>query len=156
MARDALSGIEVVAPYGNANAAYHFRLKADYLTFCGRNCESWIVLETTFSEAIDDPYTCKRCYKRGVEMTEASNIFDCIGQRVFEAKANTKAEAVAICINEAGLDALCLDDRINRQGINRADIAKLELFGLPFKILADRPKDNFPDHWRFYLEYRTK
>lgn len=87
-------------------------------------------------------------------LADPDGIFDRIATRIFEAKANTKAKAVAICINEAGLDALCRDDRISQQGGNRANIAQQTFHGLPFKVLADRPGDKFPDHWRFYLEYR--
>ena len=88
---------------------------------------------------------------------KASNIFDRIGERVHESWGNTKAEAVAICINEAGVDALLKDERIYRQQplANREALLKATLFGLPFKLLDDRPGDKFPSHWRFYLEYRS-
>ena len=52
---------QVVAPYGNANAAYHLRFKEGGLSFCGRKTEGWIVLQTTVSEAMGSAYGCKNC-----------------------------------------------------------------------------------------------
>lgn len=102
----------------------------------------------------DTPGVRENCYCR--DTTVQSNIFDRIATRIFEANANTNADAVAICINEAGLNALCADERIGQQGGNRANIASQTFHGLPFKILPDRPKDKFHDHWRFYLEFKSR
>jgi hypothetical protein len=56
--------IEIVVPYGNSNAATHIRFAKDYVTFCGRQCEGWSVVDgATLTKVIDSAFACKRCVK---------------------------------------------------------------------------------------------
>lgn len=59
--------VELVVPYGNPNAQTHMRLAGEYITFCGRACEGWSVVDTPLSTAVDSAFTCKRCLKAMVK-----------------------------------------------------------------------------------------
>lgn len=52
---------EIVVPYGSRTGATHLREQGDYLTFCGRNCEEWSVVDGSVAEALESAFTCKRC-----------------------------------------------------------------------------------------------
>lgn len=85
-----------------------------------------------------------------------TNIVDRIAQRATEARANQQAEAIAIHINMAGLEALFKDDRIHQHIVSPKQLLTRTFFGLPFTLIDDHPNDKYPHHWRFFLEYRAR
>lgn len=54
--------LQIIVPYGNANAQNHFAEQGEEYTYCGRKCYGWsVVRDAELKTDIDSPYTCKRC-----------------------------------------------------------------------------------------------